>query len=347
MPAIHSTTARQRRSVPPIVERLRTLFDAIPDDELLATLRGPKRRGRPGYDQEILWRCFMTYYALGIESVSALLRLLRDNPFIADACGIGDQMPSQPTLSRFGSKLSKRWNALEVKNVFRKLTLMLYEVLPDYGKSVAIDSTDVKGWSNANKKGRRKFNVRGPGHPRRQGKVSDPDAGWCVKTNTEGNKKYVWGYKVHILADTTYELPMAVSITAGNVHDVNEAKPLLRQARVAYGQFHPQYVLCDAGYSSDPLRQHIRRQYRAEPVIDPNPAHKRAVKRTPKTADWKAVYNRRTAIERLNGRLKGFYKLNDIRVRGRMKVTLHATLSALVTLANAVAFPATPRCRMA
>jgi IS5 family transposase len=258
-------------------------------------------------------------------------------------------MPSQPTLSRFGSKLSKRWNALEVKSLFRKLTLTLYETLPDFGTSVAIDSTDIKAWSNGGKKGRRRnaFDLTGPGHPRHPGRVSDPDAGWCVKTNTEGNKKYVWGYKVHILADTTYELPIAISITAGNVHDVNEAKPLLRQARVANGAFHPQYVLCDAGYSSDPLRQHIKRQYRAEPVIDPNAGHKRAVARTPKTAEWKAIYNRRTAVERLNGRLKGFYKLSDVGVRGRMKVTVHALMAAIILLTNATACPSTPRARVA
>lgn len=70
----------------PIVGRLKAIFDALPDADLLATLRGPQRRGRPGYDAGILWRCFVTYYALGIESVSALLRTLRDNPFIAEAC---------------------------------------------------------------------------------------------------------------------------------------------------------------------------------------------------------------------------------------------------------------------
>jgi IS5 family transposase len=344
MQALHSTMARQRRGAPGIAERLEAIFASLPDDDLITRLRGPKRRGRPGYDQEVLWRCFVTYYALGLESVCALLRLLKDNPFIAEACGV-TEIPSQPTLSRFGSKLSKRWNALEVKKVFRKLTLTLYEALPDFGKSVAIDSTDVKAWSNGGKKGK-KVPSRIKRHPASPGRVSDADAGWCVKTNTEGNKKYVWGYKVHILADTSYELPIALSVTPGNVHDVREAKPLLRQARVTYGPFHPQYVLCDAGYSSDPLRQHIKRQYRAEPVIDPNAGHKRAVARTPKTDEWKSIYNRRTAVERLNGRLKGFYKLNTVRVRGRMKLALHATLSAVVLLGTAVAFPATCRSRI-
>ena len=55
----------------------------------------------------------------------------------------------------------------------------------------------------------------------RVGKVSDPDAGWCVKKNTEGTKKYVFGYKIHILADAKYELPMVVDISPGNMRTRN------------------------------------------------------------------------------------------------------------------------------
>ena len=73
-------------------------------------------------------------------------------------------------------------------------------------------------------------------------------------------------------------------------------------------------------------------EYRYEPVIDPNAGHKRAVARTPKTEEWKAIYNRRTAVERLNGRLKGFYKLNDVRVRGISKVRLHSLMASVVLL---------------
>lgn len=68
-----------------------------------------------------------------------------------------------------------------------------------------------------------------------QGKPSDHDAGWVVKTNTEGNRKYAWGYKVRILCDTQYELPIAAIVTAGNVHDGREATPLLQQARYTIG----------------------------------------------------------------------------------------------------------------
>ena len=81
----------------------------------------------------------------------------------------------------------------------------------------------------------------------------------------------------------------------------------------------------------------IKRYYHAEPIIDPNPSHKKAVVRQATVPGWKTVYKQRSAIERLNGRLKAFHKLDDLRVRGRFKVRVHAMLSALVTQAQALA----------
>lgn len=90
-------------------------------------------------------------------------------------------------------------------------------------------------------------------------------------------------------------------------------------------------------HSDADLRRLIRHQYRGEPVIDPNPSHKRAAAKTHKTAEWKMLYNRRTAIERLNGRLKAHRKLDSVRVRGLRKVRNHALQGAIVCQAQALA----------
>ena len=103
---------------------------------------------------------------------------------------------------------------------------------------------------------------------------------------------------------------------------------------------------CDAAYSSQAIRHAIKQHYWAEPVIDPNPSHKSATAKTIKTPEWKKVFARRTAVERLNGRLKGFYKLNDVRVRGHIKVRVHALLSAIVLLGQAISCPEAPRRRL-
>lgn len=335
----HGRVSSADTQAPPIVRELEGIFEALPDEELLAKLKAPRRFGRPPHDAKVLWHCYVAMFYLGLPSVSDLIRSLYDNPCLAATCGIGspDRIPSQPTFSRFGSKLAKPEFALAVKNVLRALTRRLFETYPDFGQSVAIDSTDIKAWSNGGKKGKpKKVGKRRMRRPPKPGRVSDPDAGWIVKSNTEGNKKYVWGYKVHILADTTYELPVAIAVSAGNVHDVMKAKAVLAEARETTGKFHPQYVIADAAYSADWLRRHIKRQYRAEPIIDPNPQHRKAFERE-RIPEWKGVYNRRTAVERLNARLKAHRRLNSLRVRGRFKVRIHALLATIVCQAQALA----------
>jgi transposase len=329
MPQSNVTTLRERRGqpAPPIVAELHAIFQALPDADLLALLTR-RGRGRRGYEPRILWRAYVAYYALGLPSISDLVRLLHNNPAIASVCGIGspEQIPSQPTFSRFVGRLARgRAMRLAVREVMRRMARTMFERFPDFGKSVAIDSTDIKGWTNGGK--------------RYRGKPSDPDAGWCVKTNTAGKNKYTWGYKVHILADTQYELPVAIDVTAGNFADVRKASPLLAQARYTYSGFHPQYVMADAAYSSIELWRVIRRQYRAEVMIEPNPRHRQMNERVKKTTVWKRLYVRRNAVERLNARLKGFRKLDAVRVRGRHKVMIHALLACVVTQARALAFP--------
>jgi len=324
---------------PTIVGDLQAIFASLPDSDLLDALRGPVRRGRPGHDPAILWRCHVARYVLGVESVSALLRMLRDNPYIAGAVGIDTPaaMPSQPTLSRFGTKLSKKPYAVAVRNVQRGITRRLYEVLPDFGKTVAIDSTTLKGWSNPAKKGK-----RGNGVARQRphvGQISDADAGWAIKQGTRGVKQMTFGFKAHILADAVYELPIVVDTSAGNLHDVNKAMPLMAQARFVNSRFLPRYVLADSGYSSQDVRRAMRQQYHTTPIIQPNASHKRAVAQWPPVENWQELYAKRSSIERVNGRLKGFFALDAIRVRGRAKVRVHAHLSVMALQARALAFP--------
>ena len=307
----------------PLACELAALFDAIPDEELLASLT-TYYAGRRGYTHVVLWRTYVAMTYLSLPSFAALIRALQDNPSLRDACGIHhiDGISSTWAYSRFMKKLANCW--ARVKNIIRNLTRHLFEILPGFGKSVAIDSTDIKGYSNGGKKGK-------------NGKVSDVDCGWIVKSNTEGRRKYVFGYKVHILCDTEYELPIAVDVTAGNVHDSKRALNLLGQTRWTDSQFHPDYVICDAGYSSEEIRHKMKRQYRAEPIINPNPSHKRAVAKTARTKEWNAIYSRRQAVERLNGRLKAHRRLNSLTVRGRFKVRVHAWLSIIVCQSQAVA----------
>lgn len=322
MAFVEATARPQTEQAPPVVRELRAVFENIEAEPLLAHLTGPTRRGPKGHPLRVLWQCFVAKYRLGLPSTDAMIRALHDNPYLAAACGIGssDAIPHKSTFSRFFAKLARDQVSLRmVKDVSRRLVRQHYATLPGFGERVALDSTTLKGWANGSK-----------------GVKVDPDGGWSVKTGTQGQKESVFGYKLHLLVDCEYELPIAANVSAGNVHDVLRASNVLREAR-ATGSFHPQFILCDAGYSSIALDRLIKWQYWATPVVDLNPKHKRSRTREDGfygSPEWKAVYKQRQAVERAFSRLKGQRSLNYITVRRRRKVTVHCYLSLIAMQAG-------------
>lgn len=309
----------------PVARQLEALFNAIPEEDLLKALK-VYYAGRCGYTYKVLWRTYVAMSVLNLPSFASLIRALENNPLFAQACGITNpkNIPSKFAYSRFINKLEERYNVVQVKNIMRMLTHKCYETFPNFGKSVAIDATDLKAWSNGSKKHK-----------------SDKDAGWVIKGDTNGKRKFVWGYKMHLMADTTYEIPITANITRGNINDVRQATPLLSQARLINSRFHPDYVICDAGYCSQHLRKVIKRQWGAEPIIKVNKRRNKSIIK--ETVEWQTIYNRRTAVERVFGRMKNHRRLNNITVRRRRKVTVHSLIPVIVTQAMALAFPETPR----
>jgi transposase len=317
MTTYYDNTDKEFVNSVPIVKQLNAIFGAIPDDELIAELQAPT--GRPGYTYKVLWRTYVAGFVLGLPTFASLIRALQNNPLLCVACGITnyEDIPSKFAYSRFMDKISQTKYKVMVKNIMRELTRRLYKELPDFGKSVAIDSTDLKAWSNGAKK-----------------PVSDKDASWGAKLDTASKKKFYYGYKLHLLADTHYEIPIAANVTNASIHDSRVASRVLSNARYTYIGFRPQYVIADAGYSSQKLRKLIKKQFRAEPIIKVNPTHKKAL--FPETDEWKRIYDRRTSIERIFARLKGYRRLNNITVRRLRRVTVHCFLSLIVVQAQAL-----------
>jgi len=170
------------------------------------------------------------------------------------------------------------------------------------------------------------------GYKLRTGKVSDPNAGWSVKKNTQGKTTYIFGYKAHLLVDCEYELPIAANISAGNILDGTRASDLLSEARWTYRKFRPKFVIADTGCSGKPFLRLIKRQYRAQPIISVNPTHKKLMaefRAAMETPEWKALYGQRQAVEHVNSRLKDKRALNDLTVRRLRKVTVHCYLSLI------------------
>lgn len=317
MTTYYDSTDKEFVNRVPIVKQLNAIFKTIPDEELMSSLTAST--GRPGYTVKVLWRTYVAMYVLNLRSFADLIRYLHNNPLVAVACGITEVqgIPSKFAYSRFMRKLSLYFHVVEVKDVMRKLTRKLYEELPDFGKSVALDASDLQSFSNGAKK-----------------PTSDSDASWGVKLDTCGNKKRYFGYKINLLADTKYELPIAANLSTASIHDVRIASRVLSEARFTYSKWRPEYVIADAGYCSEKLRRLIKRQYRGKPIIKENRRSKANI--TPETEEFRRVYSSRTSIERLFGRLKGYRKLNSITVRGRHKVIVHCFMSLIIVQAHAL-----------
>jgi IS5 family transposase len=207
--------------------------------------------------------------------------------------------------------------------VSRSLVRQHYATLPGFGKRVALDSSTLKAWSNGGKKPR----------------YSDMDAGWSIKKGTHGMKEATFGYKLHLLVDAEYELPIAANVSAGNVHDQVRASNVPSEARFTMkGRFRPDYVLADQGYSGRGLFHLVRDQYWAQPIIQVNKAHRKLMAELGEqqgTPEWKALYRQRQSVERAFSRLKGQRSLNHIRVRRLRKVTLHCYLSIMALQTSA------------
>ena len=319
MVSTYPTTIPAAIQEPPIVEELRSFFSRLDDSELLKTLTGPMRRGPKGHGMPVLWRCVLVKHYLGLPSTADLIRTLHQNPFVARACGIEspDSIPRKATFSRFFLRLSNYHKVLpKLREVSRALVRKHRETLPAFGERVALDSTTLKGWVNGGRE-----------------EQSDPDAGWSVKKNSHARTEYTLGYKLHLLVDCESELPIAATVSAGNVHDYKGASNVLRDARRVTTKFRPRLVMADSGYSGRGLFALIKRQYRAGPIIMLNKSHKRALEKhgeTQKLPEWKALYAQRQAVERCFSRLKGLRSLNHITLQGKRKVTVHCYLSLIV-----------------
>lgn len=314
-------------------KELRSIFDNLEDEELLDALHKTRRTGRPGYPIEVMWRTYVAGYYLNIPTFTGLIEELKRNPCLAYLCGIesAQDVPTKYAYCRFLKKLVAHTHLVE--KCCYKLVRRLKRVLPGFGRTWAIDSTAIHAYSRP-----------------RKAMISDPEAGWGYEKDRYGNKRKFYGYRAHIIADATYkeyELPISLVVTPANVADSIVAPDLLRQTKSRIRSLHPKHVIGDPGYDSKAVHEEIV-ALRAAPIIKLNPrgqgvgsvATGRGYRLYPRVPldpkRWQKHYNKRTAVERVNSRLKEFAKLDNLKVRGLAKIQLHGFLAMLVIQAKAL-----------
>jgi len=258
-----------------------------------------------------------------VKALYALPTWTRVADLIAEHPG---RAPSHWACYRFATKLRKERE--RIAGCLDSLTASLREHHAEMGREVAIDASDIPAYGNG-----QKFLYNGG--PERKA-YSDPDASWghrsAVSTRKGGD---FYGYRIHAAVCAATGLPLAWQVETARSHESNYVAPLL-DAVHARG-FAPATVAMDMGY--DNARVYAECADRDVVPIIPlrkNSGHREAsIAR--KSDEWRALYRRRSAVEREFGRLKHHYALAMLRVRGIERVRLHADLTMLARLGLALA----------
>jgi hypothetical protein len=300
---------------------------------LIGELDELSHNGRPGYGaRALLGACLVrSIYCMGTWTRTAEL--------IAEHAGLADVLGGTPSVwacYRFAAKLRENRPALAA--CIDALAASLRAQHPDMGEDVAIDASDMPAYAN----GQRFLYNNGPERQR----FSDPDASWghrsAVSTRKGGG---FYGYKLHMASCTRTGLPLAWEVQTARRHESLYVAPLLDATR-ARG-FRPATLAADKAYDNNriyaeceerdcaaiiPLRG-VKAEQPVLPVIEPGRHNPRIPRHTD---EWRALYRRRSAVEREFGRLKHEFGLAPLRTQGLARVRIHADLCVLARLAQAL-----------
>ena len=233
----------------PLAEELREIFDSVPFQKLVKRLRAYRWTGRPGYNPETILKAILVGYYKSIGSLAELARYLEDHREIASVCGFQDDepTPSRSTFSRFISRLAKHQDLLdECLNIIAE---GFRDLLPSFGEVVAIDCTPVPSYSNPDNE-----------------PISDTEAGWIVK---EGSARKIWefGYRLHLIVDANWELPIAKMVTLAGDNEKKATLPLLKKTKGNLPWFNPSAIAADKAYDKYDHYEFIAKELDAEPII--------------------------------------------------------------------------------
>ncbi|MFZ5633769.1 MAG: transposase [Bacillota bacterium] len=232
------------------LERLRLALENMPDEELMQSLEIERGRGRDDYPVRAVWNSILAGVVYQHPSVESLRRELLRNGQLRQMCGIDKEVVPSWVYSRFLKKLFKKTE--EVEAIFDRLVEQAKAMLPGFGEVLAIDGKAIDTHAR----------------PRKQEGEATPDGrrdgSLCEKVKT-------WfGYKLHLIIEANYELPVAFSLTRASGSEVPQAHALLTRMETR----HPGILeeckefLGDKGYDDGKLHVRLWDGKGIKPVID-------------------------------------------------------------------------------
>ena len=260
------------------LERLKLAIENMPDEKIVRKLRKIRKNGRDEWPVEAMWNTFIASYVFNHRSVNDLLRELSRNSQLRQICGLKPKffkqkdgtykmhiVPSEAAYSRFLANLLKCKK--EMKETFEELVEYMYSNLEGFGEDLAGDGKAIESYARTNGKKAKKGDRR-----------KDEEANWGVKKYTESvngkgekvKKKTSWfGYRLHLIVDVKYELPVAYKVTEASNSEKKEMLKLwkdIHSKRIEVVKRAKKF-LADKGYDYTDLIIWLEK-YEINPIID-------------------------------------------------------------------------------
>lgn len=240
------------------LERLQLLLDHLPDEALMRELEARRANGRDDYPIRPLWNSLLSCIVFQHVSIESLRRELKRNGQLRWICGFdvfrgASAVPPSYVYTRFLRSLYECQSMID--EMFNDLVGELGELLPDFGNILAIDGKAIDSHGN----------VRDKNADRRPDGRRDVDATWGVKTyrgkrddGTAWSTRKSWfGYRLHLIADAVYELPVAYRLTSASGSEQPTGLALIKTLATDHPDLVDRcdYFLGDKGY--DGTRYHV------------------------------------------------------------------------------------------
>jgi len=281
------------------LDRFTLVRDHLPDERIVQYLEVMRGKGRDDYPVRPMWNALLAGVVFQHPSMESLIRELSRNLSLLQVCGFeilpvqrkpvaelvydsrrgrtqvlwskpGEAYYAVPGSSNFSHFLG---NLIELEEALGLVSAMvpalreqLMEELPDFGQHLGYDGKAIDSHST--------------GQVNRQTQeTSDPDADWGKhetsgidgRTGKQWTKIKSWfGYGLHLIADTKYEIPVAVHLTPASHSEQVELRRMIRELMVET----PELVercrdfSADRGLDSGRTKALLWDHYQIRPLLD-------------------------------------------------------------------------------
>lgn len=258
------------------LERLQKVLGALDDEKLIGKLYKIRGKGRNDWPCEAMWNSFIASFLFEHASVQALLRELRRNKQLRKLCGFEPKSVKHsdgslkiyvaPSASAYTNFLRNLMECQDLLNkMFEDMVQYMYEHLEHFGEMLVADGKAIDSFGTKISKNKK------------SGQRGERDADWCKKQYTcngpngeiiTKTKKW-FGFRLHLIADATYELPVAYEVTKASAGEQTVVKDMIKELGISHKEWleKGEYFLGDRGYDGSKLIE-ILKKHDIKPIID-------------------------------------------------------------------------------